>query len=65
MTHTCFLSPRLHEEEKTLQALLPAEPDVVSPDDAPGGEEKGGGATLIERMFGGRVSTEVQIGRAV
>ncbi|KAM9399785.1 ubiquitin carboxyl-terminal hydrolase 38 [Salvelinus alpinus] len=77
-----FLLDRLHEEEKTIQVLMSAKPNVVSPGNGPsddtGGEtsaedagvspvapveEKSEGndeRTLIERMFGGRLSTGIR-----
>ncbi|XP_055779970.1 ubiquitin carboxyl-terminal hydrolase 38-like [Salvelinus fontinalis] len=77
-----FLLDRLHEEEKTIQVLMSAKPNVVSPGNGPsddtGGETSAEDAgvspvapvegksegnderTLIERMFGGRLSTGIR-----
>nr|XP_046165354.1 ubiquitin carboxyl-terminal hydrolase 38-like [Oncorhynchus gorbuscha] len=77
-----FLLDRLHEEEKTIQVLMSAKSNVVSPGNGPsndtGGETSAEDAgvspvapvegksegnderTLIERMFGGRLSTGIR-----
>uniref|UniRef100_A0A4W5NQK0 Ubiquitin specific peptidase 38 n=1 Tax=Hucho hucho TaxID=62062 RepID=A0A4W5NQK0_9TELE len=77
-----FLLDRLHEEEKTIQVLMSAKPNVISPGNGPsddtGGEtsvedagvspvapvegksEGNDERTLIERMFGGRLSTGIR-----
>lgn len=75
------LLPRLHEEEKTIQVLMTAKPNVSpgnGPSDNTGGETSAEDAgvspvapvegksevnderTLIERMFGGRLSTGIR-----
>ncbi|XP_052342746.1 ubiquitin carboxyl-terminal hydrolase 38-like [Oncorhynchus keta] len=73
-----FLLDRLHEEEKTIQVLMSAKSNVVSPGNDTGGETSAEDArvspvapvegksegnderTLIERMFGGRLSTGIR-----
>lgn len=77
-----FLLDRLHEEEKTIQVLMSAKPNVVSPGNGPsddtwgetsaedarvspvapveGKSEGNDERTLIERMFGGRLSTGIR-----
>uniref|UniRef100_A0A8C8ISA6 Ubiquitin carboxyl-terminal hydrolase n=1 Tax=Oncorhynchus tshawytscha TaxID=74940 RepID=A0A8C8ISA6_ONCTS len=76
-----FLLDRLHEEEKTIQVLMTAKPNVSpgnGPSDNTGGETSAEDArvspvapvegksegnderTLIERMFGGRLSTGIR-----
>ncbi|XP_021475101.2 ubiquitin carboxyl-terminal hydrolase 38 [Oncorhynchus mykiss] len=76
-----FLLDRLHEEEKTIQVLMTAKPNVSpgnGPSDNTGGETSAKDAgvspvapvegksegnderTLIERMFGGRLSTGIR-----